>query len=557
MLHKLIHPFKWDVMKLPGWVSADQAIQERIVGIAETFLLEQAPDTSDWLGTGQWSFSVLSGYCALAFLQKKKPEVLHGMSSVQWGKWCPIIVSFPFINGAEAKAVKDELLKLAYQKAPLAVLEVAVVLIDKEIKSGKRINNATELNAIWDDEIANLLLRYVKDSATSPESLGTLLSVLLAHNNAEARSYSESLLLMPPQLTDPGKERAIICAQTLILDTHDAGWTTVWPAIQQDEELGKQVILGIGNDYASIGPRLKEDQLADLYVFLRRHFEIPQHPIGRAYSCGPLDYIDLWQNAIIQDLIHRGSVSACAAIKKIQQVFPELDWLKSVQADAEAETRRATWIPARPQDIVKLAVDRDLRLVQSGDQLLQVLVESLERFQNLLQGETPEAPFLWDNASKSDAKPKDENTFADYVKIHLEKDLKLRGIVLNREVRIHSGAHRTDIHVNAITKKHTGESYDSITVIIECKGCWNNELYVAIPNQLIGKYLKDNHCQHGLYLVGWFNCSNWSTDDYRKQNAERLSPTIVKTRESLVASAENHSNKSIKIQSVVLDASLH
>lgn len=548
--------FEWDLMKLPGWISAEQTFRKRIVMATEKFILFQAPDSAEWLGTGQWKTSVLSGYSALAFLLKMKPEVLHGLSSTQMEKWCPIIASFPFLNNDKARAVRDELLKIAYQKSPFAVLEVAKVLIDKEIKTGERLSTATELNAIWDNQIADFLLQYAKSNETKPKSMGSLLSVLFAHDNTEARSFAESLLPLPPPQTDPERARAIIAAQTLILDTHDAGWTTVWPAIQQDEDFGKEVILGICSDYASIGVRLNEDQLADLYVFLRRHFETPQHPIGEAYYCEPLDNIDMWRNAIIQLLIHRGSVRACEAIKKLQQEFPESDWLKSVQVDAEAEVRRVTWVPARPEDIVKLAADRELRLVQSGDQLLQVLVESLERFQSLLQGETPEAQFLWDNVSKSDAKPKDENAFADYVKTHLDKDLKQRGIILNREVRIHRGQ-RTDIHVNAIIQSTSENSYDSITTIIECKGCWNSGLYDAMRDQLVGKYLKDNPCQHGLYLVGWFNCENWTKDDSRKMKAVKLCSTIDVTRQKLTASAADLSTGTTRIKAVILDTSLH
>ncbi|MCA9499833.1 MAG: hypothetical protein KC588_11620, partial [Nitrospira sp.] len=437
--------FEWDLMKLPGWMSAEPTIRERIVLVTEKFILCHAPNSADWLGTGQWKTSVLSDYSALAFLLQTKPGVLHGLSSTQMEKWCPIIVSFPFLHNDRDRAVRDDLLKIAYDKSPNVVLEVAKILIDKEIRTGERIGTATELNTIWDNQIANFLLQYAKSNETKPKAMGSLLSVLFAHDNtAEARSFAESLLCLPPPQAEPDRTRAVVAAQTLILDTPDSGWETVWPAIHQDEDFGKEVILGICSDYASIGLRLNEGQLADLYVFLRRHFETPQHPSGEAYYCGPLDNVDMWRNAIIQVLIHRGNFRACEAIRKLQQEFPELDWLKSVQADAETETRRVTWVPARPQDIVKLANYSELRLVQSGDQLLQVLVESLERFQAQLQGETPEAQFLWDNISNSDAKPKDENTFADYIKIYLEKDLKQRGIVLNREVRIHRGQ-RTDI----------------------------------------------------------------------------------------------------------------
>ncbi len=78
---------------------------------------------------------------------------------------------------------------------------------------------------------------------------------------------------------------------TLMLDTKDVGWGMVWPAVQADEDFGKQVILGISNDYDSMGFRLNEDQLADLYVWLTRHFEAsPEHNSGEAVG---LDLLSL------------------------------------------------------------------------------------------------------------------------------------------------------------------------------------------------------------------------------------------------------------------------
>jgi hypothetical protein len=248
----------------------------------------------------------------------------------------------------------------------------------------------------------------------------------------EAHSFASLLVPTPPPAREPEISLAVAAATTLMLDTKDAGWSIVWPAIQADEDSRKQVVQGINHDYATIGPRLTEDQLADIYIWLTRHFESPQHSAGEAHWAGPLEYVDFWRNAIIGLLTHRGTIHACDATNKLQQELPEQDWLKWVLVDAKAQARRATWLPPQSQEIIKLAADRELRLVQSGDQLMQVLVEALERFQAMLQGETPEAQFLWDNVSKSSARPKDENTFSDYVKIHLDKEVKQRGILLNR-----------------------------------------------------------------------------------------------------------------------------
>ncbi len=547
--------FEWDLMKLPGWMSADEATQERILIAAERFILCQAPVSAEWLETRQWTTSVLSGYSALALLLKMKPSVINGLKPDQIGKWCPLILAFPFLGSDSDRAVKDELLKFAYRRSPLAVLDAAKVSIGKEIEKGETVSTAQELNGIWDDEIANLLLTYARSYKIKPKSTGSLLSVLFSHGDLEAKAFAVSLVTTPPPTCDPERAQAVVVAQALMLDSKDVGWGIVWPAVRADADFGKQVILEVARKYDSIGPLLNEDQLAELYVWLRRHFEEITHASGEARWVGPLEYVDLWENAIIQILIHQGSFRACEAIKKLQRELPELHWLKWVQMDAEAEARRATWVPARPQDIVKLAASHELRLVQSGDQLLQVLIESLERFQADLQGEIPEAQFLWDKVDKRSAKPKDEEAFSDYVKIYLDKDLKQRGVIVNREVRIHKGE-RTDIHVDAVVLQASGEIYDSVTVIIECKGSWNPELHNAMRDQLVGRYLKDNHCQHGLYLVGWFNCGNWAEADGRKKQALRFCPQIDDTRQKLAASAADLSRDSVRVKAVVLDASL-
>jgi predicted NACHT family NTPase len=64
--------FEWDVMKLPGWLSADEATRERVILAAEKYIQSDIPISYDWLGTRQWSWSVLSQYSALALLHKVK-----------------------------------------------------------------------------------------------------------------------------------------------------------------------------------------------------------------------------------------------------------------------------------------------------------------------------------------------------------------------------------------------------------------------------------------------------------------------------------------------------
>jgi hypothetical protein len=208
--------FEWDVVKLPGWLSADEATRERIILVAEKYIQSGIPVASNWLETGQWSRLVMSQWRAVALLQKVRPMVMQNLSPDQIGRWSPIILAFPFLDNNSDRSVKEELLKLAYRKSPLAVLDVAKVLIEKEIERGERIGAAKELNGVWDERIANLLLQYAKSNETKPKSMGSLLSILFSHDNLEARSFASSLIPIPPPASDPERARAIAAAQTLI-----------------------------------------------------------------------------------------------------------------------------------------------------------------------------------------------------------------------------------------------------------------------------------------------------------------------------------------------------
>lgn len=42
------------------------------------------------------------------------------------------------------------------------------------------------------------------------------------------------------------------------------------------------------------------------------------------------------------------------------------------------------------------------------------------------------------------------------------------------------------------------EIFDTVSAIIGVNGCWNRELFTAMKEQLVERYLKDNHCQYGL-----------------------------------------------------------
>jgi len=538
---------------LPGWKASDARIRARMVKAAKRYVLEQDPETSKWLGTDTIARPAFAGYRALRLLLKEAPGFVPAIPAEVWKKWAPIILAYPTSNGAEGEEPHHNLVRIAYHQAPTEIIETLIIMIDRENREYGSISITRKVEHCWDDRLANALLIKAKDKKLRPECMDSLLSDLLDHNIDEARVFAESLVPFPPPSRGKGRSRAIVAARVLMAHAQGAGWSTVWPVIERDTEFGREVITtlahGLDRNAASIAQQLTEDQLADLYIWLVQqypHAEDPRHE--GVHFVGPRESVADFRNSILHHLERRGTKKACDAIRRITSEFPGEKYLRWTLFEAQNITRRRTWVPPRPDDILRMASNQQARLVQSGDQLISVLVESLKKLEAKLQGEMSAVQFLWDKDE-----PKDENSFSDFVKLHLDGDLRGRGIIVNQEVRIHRGE-KTDIHVDAVIQDSQRKEYDSVTVIIEVKGCWNQELNQAMETQLVDNYMKDSHCQYGLYLVGWFNCEQWNNKDYKKQRAPEID--ICEAQRQFDAQAAELSKENMRIKAFVINTAL-
>jgi len=66
-------------------------------------------------------------------------------------------------------------------------------------------------------------------------------------------------------------------------------------------------------------------------------------------------------------------------------------------------------------------------------------------------------------------------------------------------------------------------TFETLTAIIEVKGCWNPELAHAMQTQLVDRYLRGWDCRYGIYVVGWFACDQWDSADTRKRATPKIS----------------------------------
>jgi hypothetical protein len=94
-----------------------------------------------------------------------------------------------------------------------------------------------------------------------------------------------------------------------------------------------------------------------------------------------------------------------------------------------------------------------------------------------------------------------------------------------------------------------------LTAIVEVKGSWHPEVETAMADQLVGRYLRDNDCQTGLYLVGWHLCDGWDDSDARKGQVPWATMRAAETQLKAQAGALTTPEK-LEIRAYVLDCAL-
>jgi hypothetical protein len=554
-----------DLTLLPGWKAAEPPLAKRIIEAAKVYLSQAAPHPEEWIGKNRLHRPDAAGYKALRLLGSKEPAFRASLSGTFWKQWAPVIVGYPAPLCSPDEEPHQKLVCFAYEQAPQEVVETLLFLIDQENHDRDIIFIHRKVFLCWDDHLAAVLTRKVQDPILKPRCMESLLDDLLERQVPGAMAWAESLVTFSTAMEGFERERAIIAASGLLAHAADCSWARLWPVMMDDAAFGREVMLMLASrddqtHAALMASRLTEDQMADLYRWLIEQFPPTEDPEQEGmHFVGKRESVALFREMLLNRLRAFGTREAGQAISRLARSLPEVHWLKWAAIDARRLALRQTWMAPEPATFLKLVRDRDARFVESGDQLLDVVIGSLQRLATKLQGVTPAAPDLWNEVKRDVFHPKDENALSNYVARHLRDDLKQRNIIVNREVEIRCGAgesqgERTDIYVNALHRGERSENMDTITVTIEVKGSWNDGLKNDLIGQLRDRYMAETECQHGLYLVGWFACRQWDPKDTRRRKAPKWS--VERAQTFFDQQANSASRNGLRIKAYVLNAAM-
>jgi hypothetical protein len=209
------------------------------------------------------------------------------------------------------------------------------------------------------------------------------------------------------------------------------------------------------------------------------------------------------RNAIPEALLKLATESACEQLTRLAAEVPH--WRTSLRwrlRDTRLAFFRKSWLGVRIDVLTAMAEKRERRWVRSEEDLQELILDSIARFQaNLNRTEYPTVPDLWNE--KPELSPKDEIALTQKLVRWFGEDLGVKnGAAVGCQVEP-SLVHETDIEVWA-QPRGVGPTGTRFVVTIEVKCSFNKEAETSLEKQLVAEYLVKLGRTHGIYLVGWY-----------------------------------------------------
>jgi hypothetical protein len=494
------------IQETPGWKSSDITKQNRFRNAAKSFILNFVPESDEWFGKNRYTWEILSIYMAIRLAAEDK-EIINNMSHDIWERLIPYIVDNPAFNDRPSYCW---LFNLAYQKVPGTTKLYFKRLLDSEYERTGRIHFIDNLKQCWNDELTPIITDKLKSKDLKPEALRDLVEFLI---DIKVPDVDAILIEKIEHLKEKNSSDNKLLTKLFALLLKHWGskyWSLIWTFFQQRPELTDDIFVNLadmtGLHEDSFADTFEEKQLAEFYVLMSNKY--PQEDPTLEGRVTPRHILGQLRNGLLMKLVNKGTKEACFSLEGIISKLPsQRPWVVWRLKEAQANMLRKTWIPPTPAQVISLLQDHSKRFVESEEQLLSVVLESLDRMQKYYQGISKPAIRLWNydgsGTHRYNFRPKDEEDLSDEIFRWLSEDLgPSRRIVVNREVQPQRG-HKTDVYVNAFKSVSVSEKSQILTVVIEVKGCWHDELFTAMEDQLVKTYMIGNGLKTGIYLVGW------------------------------------------------------
>lgn len=560
-----------EFLDLPVWQELRDEEKERIVDSGACYIQQHEPDhgaCDRWWEKRRHIFWPIVAGCR-AFFALLTYEKFELIEKKDWQKWAPALTFFIYdslLSQEGDRERKQAMYKLLRLLAPEEVSETIVWIAEYENQE-KHFMLASRLKYLLDDDLAHVLLQEIREEEFSVSTTAELLASLAEYKFSLVDPLLREWLVRVAPIESLIWQKTVISAWLLLQYTPDTTWAAIWSIIEQDVEFGHQLVRRLVRAERinwDLANRLTEVELGGFCLWLFKQYPPKDDPPrSGTYRVTPEHELASLRDGLLSRLAECGTEQGLRQLKRIQ-TETTLDLGYTINR-AELIYRRNSWQVPAPKELSVLFHGKASRWIQNESQLLDVLEETLIQLNRELQGEksvTPSVIDLWNEYphgshrnEKPKFTPKDEERLSDYIERYLTRQLKDRNVFVGRETQIRRGNY-TDILVTAHSLLNGSKSVESLSVVIEVKGCWHSELKEALGEQLVGKYLKPHGKQHGLYLVGRFFCDKWSQDDDRNRWSASSKVIDVELEAELQSQAQDWAKQGYDIRIHFLDGRL-
>ncbi|MBN1054938.1 hypothetical protein DVW05_06190 [Clostridium botulinum] len=537
-----LNNYEYSLTKSYGWKLLNEDEQELIIEATKEFLQKFNKNDFD---SKDMSSPIIE---AVQLVWEKCRDFIESWDSDMWDKIIDYVIdpnSSNYLNSLEY-------FKVAYKYSPQ---KVSNMLLNEMIKKrtigawyGSRQIAEDRIIFCQDSFLLNRMIDILSNCKMAFTSRRDLFNLIIEFREEQGLRYINNLI-------DSRYKNFFSCAVSV---------EAICSLMKQDPTGGENKIIPI----IESGKKKEEKFMS---IVLKRYFEDrPNFDFIDKWSteglCKLYYYLcitkwkkfdeDKWKEIIIDKFRDKKDIKSMSLIFKLSKEVPDCKYLKSLWEDMRDKYFRQIWTPPTGLMLVKMIENSKLTPITTEEQLLDLLMDSLQQFEGEMNySETPLVELLW-NTTKDTVIPKDEGALSNLLKNYLSYDLKNNGLIINREVEVFHNqggikGERLDIKVDLPCTKF---GIKQMKVYIEVKGCWNEGLDTSMEEQLVKRYMINRKCDCGIYVIGWFDCNQWTLKkDTRRCPKYSFEDAKIKFNNQAKLLSQKYG---VKVRAVVLDLSL-
>lgn len=527
LIHRLTHPVKdfdepgGNNMSDIGWKHLTDVQHARILALTPRFISETQVNPAEVYDPEKYYRSYVAGLAFMLELEEAGSTWPAEQTAAFWAAWSQVMIQYQDRVHHVEDPAWQRLFAFAFAKAKPAFLAALRRWLDNRGDRHVPLKRFESLPIGTDADLEDVFLTSAtqaeRESGTEFEFFG----FLLRHKSVRTEAV---LVTWQPVPGAAMHEKASFADALLLCFRPGVYGNAVLDRIFADVPWGRKVFphLGhIGGIYSSWITSIDVERLVRTWEWLDR--EYPGNPYDDDRHDGTVTFpheVYMFRSHLLSFIEKHGTEEAVDALGGLVRRNPELPWLGQVLARARHIMRRESWAAPTAQSTIAYLARPGTPPLSNDADLADALLASLNRYQALLKGPTPLTE-LW-NEPAGPAKlwvPKDEKNFSDCLARHFERDLRLHQINVAREseIRQQTGAAPGDEPDLMVTAPSASDNGMKLTVAVEVKCTWNDDVVTSIEQQLLNRYLRGLRC--GIHVSAHFQCPSWSEGDWRRSRS--------------------------------------